>query len=55
MMMMMMIPGDVVVVQVESDDLVERPEGWRGDEVQLVVSDGEELEVTCSHHSQVII
>ena len=55
MTMMMMIPGNVVVVKVESDDLVERPEGRRWDEVKLVVSDGEELEVTWTHHSQVII
>ena len=38
-------PGDIVVVQMESYDLVERPQCRGGDEVQLVVSDGEELQV----------
>ena len=49
MMMMIIIPGDVVVVQVKGDDLVEWPQGWWGDEVKLVVSDGEELEVAWDH------
>ena len=39
--------GDVVVIHVEGDQLVQGPQRGRGDEVQLVVSDGEILEITC--------
>ena len=39
-------PGDVVIVKVESDQLMERPQRGGGNKVQLVVSDGEELKVS---------
>ena len=37
--------GDVVVIQVESDQLVQRPQRGRGDRVELAVGDGQILEV----------
>ena len=39
------LPGDVVVVQMEGDQLVQGVQRSGGDEVKLVVSDGEELQV----------
>ena len=44
------LPRDVVVVQVQGDQLVQRPQARARDEAELVVGDGEVLQVACTHH-----